>query len=266
MSVVRRTRVLLGYPMGLDFSKRPGEGFTARRQDNIRNVMQLKPYVERGMPLLYPRWYEDSQENVDHNYILFNRPQSHSEKIGVVVETLKSTAIISCRYFVRYKNFGKVVARVQRCWAHDEDNACVIGDVVMIKKTARRGKYKSFLVQSILEPDLDARERLKKDLPAQNKPELPNYVTGWKPIFDFSRDNRVNDEEASRAEELATDISGTDADYDGGLADRAGKDVWAFLDEEFMTDQFAAAQEEPAAEGDADEEDAYEPDELPERP
>ena len=105
----------------------------------------VRPYVERGMPQLYPRWYEDEQEKVDYNYILFNRPQKHAEKIGVVVETMKGTAVVATRYFVRYKNFAKVVSRVNRCWAHDEDNACVVGDVVMIKTAPRRGKYKSYV-------------------------------------------------------------------------------------------------------------------------
>ena len=106
--------------------------------------MMVKPYVEKGMPLLYPRWYDDGEQKIDHNYVLFNRPSNHGEKIGVVVETMKGTAVVACRYFVRYKNFAKVVARVQRCWAHDEDSACVIGDVIHIRKASRRGKFKSF--------------------------------------------------------------------------------------------------------------------------
>eukprot|EP01059_Diplonema_ambulator_P006607 TRINITY_DN1625_c0_g1_i5.p1 TRINITY_DN1625_c0_g1~~TRINITY_DN1625_c0_g1_i5.p1 ORF type:complete len:261 (+),score=73.03 TRINITY_DN1625_c0_g1_i5:45-827(+) len=250
--VLRRGRIVLGssYPMGADFSKRPGEGFKSMVVPPQKNVIMMRPYVEKGMPLLYPRWYEDSEEKIDHNYILFNRPQNHGEKIGVVVENLKGTAIVACRYFVRYKNFGKVVARVQRCWAHDEDNATVVGDVVMIKKVPKRGKYKSYLVQSILEPDLDARERLKKDLPSYNKPEDPGSVTQWKPIFDFSRSNLVNDEEAQRAAALAHDISKTDADYDGGLADRTGKDKWAFLDEEILDSYDTGEGYEDEEEGD----------------
>ena len=109
------------------------------------SVMMVRPYIEPGMPLLYPRWWDDGEEKLDHNYMLFNRPGQHSEKIGVVVETLKGTAIVACKYFVRYNSFARVVARTQRCWSHDEDNACVVGDVVMIKTAPRRGKFKAHL-------------------------------------------------------------------------------------------------------------------------
>eukprot|EP01063_Lacrimia_lanifica_P002626 TRINITY_DN1139_c0_g2_i1.p1 TRINITY_DN1139_c0_g2~~TRINITY_DN1139_c0_g2_i1.p1 ORF type:complete len:281 (+),score=96.66 TRINITY_DN1139_c0_g2_i1:88-843(+) len=232
--LLRPTRVL-SVKMGQDL-RRPGEGFNVKRIPVFRNVMMMKPYVERGMPLLYPRWYEDAQEPLDHNYVLFNRPERHTEKIGVVTETMNRTAVVAVRYFVRYKNFAKVVSRIQRCWAHDEDNACVAGDVVQIKRSVRRGKFKTYLVQSILEPNIEGRERLKKDLPVMPKAVVPNSATGWKPLFDFSRDDKVNEEEQRRAEQLATDIHRTDADYDGGLADRTGKDKWAFLDDDFMMD------------------------------
>ena len=107
---------------------------------------------------------------------------------------------------------------------------------------------------SILEPDLEARERLKKDLPARNKAQESLHVTGFKPLFDFSRDKETNEGEAARAGQLAEDIHRTDADYDGGLADRTGKDKWAFLDADFLSSMEASYEAEEAY----DEEDAAE--------
>ena len=63
-------------------------------------------------------------------------------------------------------------------------------------------------------------------------------------MFDFSRDAQANEDEAGRAGQLATDIHSTDADYDGGLADRAGKDKWGFLDEDFMEMNYAEEDED----------------------
>ena len=65
---------------------------------------------------------------------------------------------------------------------------------------------------------------------------MENNISGWKPIFDFSRDNEVNEEERARAQQLADDITATDADYDDKLAKRIGKDKWAFLDDEISRD------------------------------
>eukprot|EP00756_Hemistasia_phaeocysticola_P057078 Hpha_TRINITY_DN33710_c0_g1::TRINITY_DN33710_c0_g1_i1::g.25188::m.25188 len=236
MALFRRsTRLLMKYPMGTDPTHPPGEGFKMKRPPRYRNVMEVAPYREKGMPLVYPRWYEDNEEKIDHNYILFNRPQKHQEKVGLVVESMKRTVVVAVRYFVRYRNFARVVARTSRCWAHDEDNACVVGDVVHIRKAVRRGKFKSFNIVSILEPNIDGRERAKMGLAVMDEPRTPTNVTKWRPVFDMSRTDAVNEEEARRAEELAADTTAMDADYDGSLADRTGKDRWAFLDEENET-------------------------------
>eukprot|EP01062_Namystynia_karyoxenos_P067610 TRINITY_DN61605_c0_g1_i1.p1 TRINITY_DN61605_c0_g1~~TRINITY_DN61605_c0_g1_i1.p1 ORF type:complete len:295 (+),score=110.88 TRINITY_DN61605_c0_g1_i1:85-885(+) len=243
---MRAVRPLLrGYPMGMDLSKPPGEGHRHRRPPTYRNIMEIRPHAEQGMPLVYPRWYEDSEEKIDHNYILFNRPQKHSEKIGLVVETTKKTVIVACRYFVRYRNFARVVARTQRCWAHDEDNACVVGDVVQIRRGIRRGKFKTFILHSILEPNIDGRERLKKGLAAMDPPKKPQNTSGYTPIFDLKRGGAATEEEAQRANQLAGDIKALGADYDGSLASQQGKDKWAYLD-----DGYGEAEEDEDEDGD----------------
>eukprot|EP01065_Artemidia_motanka_P032242 TRINITY_DN39264_c0_g1_i1.p1 TRINITY_DN39264_c0_g1~~TRINITY_DN39264_c0_g1_i1.p1 ORF type:complete len:270 (+),score=65.76 TRINITY_DN39264_c0_g1_i1:52-810(+) len=230
VSAVLRT----GYPMGRDLTRKAGEGFKKRKPMAHQNIIEMKPYIERGMPLVYPRWYEDSEERVDHNYVLFNCPHAHNEKIGVVVEVMRKTVVVACRYFVRYKNFAKVVARTQRAWAHDEDCACIVGDVVHIVKGPRRGKFKTYMIRSILEPNVDGRERLRAGMPSMDPAARPTQQ--WEPIFDLGRGEMQNEEEARRADQMAQDIRATGADYDGSLASRSGRDKWAFLDDDLEMD------------------------------
>ena len=74
------------------------------------------------------------------------------------------TAVVAANYMVFYPKFNQRVTRTSRYFAHDEDMACVEGDLVHIKGCRKLSKYKHYYVFSILEPNIEGRERLKLGL------------------------------------------------------------------------------------------------------
>lgn len=80
------------------------------------------------------------------------------------------TAIVAANHMVYYPKFNQRVSRTSRFFAHDEDLACVEGDLVHIKQCRKISKYKHYYVFSILEPNIEGRERLKLGLRAVPPP------------------------------------------------------------------------------------------------
>jgi small subunit ribosomal protein S17 len=107
----------------------------------------------------------------DITSMLFNQPRAGSDKMGYVVGTKgMKTAVVACNHLVYYPKYSQKVARTARWFAHDEDLACVEGDLVHIRQCRRISKYKYYYVFSILEPNVEGRERLKLGLPAVAPP------------------------------------------------------------------------------------------------
>lgn len=107
----------------------------------------------------------------DITSMIFNQPKQGSDKIGYVVgNKMLKTAVVSTQHLVYYPKFNQRVSRVSRFFAHDEDMATVDGDLVHIKLCRKLSKYKHYYVFSILEPNIEARERLKLGLPAVAPP------------------------------------------------------------------------------------------------
>jgi small subunit ribosomal protein S17 len=94
--------------------------------------------------------------------VIFNRPMEGSDKIGYVVGTaMAKTAVVATNHLVYYPKFNVRVSRSSRLFAHDEDMACVDGDLVHVKSCRKISRYKHYYVFSILEPNVEGRERLK---------------------------------------------------------------------------------------------------------
>lgn len=107
----------------------------------------------------------------DLTSMIFNQPRQGSDKIGYVVGTgMLKTAVVAANHMVYYPKFNQRVARTSRFFAHDEDLACVEGDLVHIKQCRKISKYKHYYVFSILEPNVEGRERLKLGLKAVPPP------------------------------------------------------------------------------------------------
>ena len=124
-------------------------------------VVMKGPFKQR--PVKLPWAYDVSS-------MIFNQTARVDDKIGYVTSTGIKTAVVSVQKLVFYPKYSQKVAKTWRFFAHDEDLACVPGDLVHIRTCRRISKYKNNYVFSILEPNVEGRERLKLGLPAVAPP------------------------------------------------------------------------------------------------
>jgi|SRR5579875_240863 len=70
---------------------------------------------------------------------------------GTVVSTkMQKTVVVAVDRIVRHRLYKKAMRRTKRYKAHDETNACVLGDVVRIVETRPLSKEKRWRVAEIL--------------------------------------------------------------------------------------------------------------------
>lgn len=69
----------------------------------------------------------------------------------VVSNRMDKTAVVSVETLRRHRLYGKVIRRRKKYKAHDEDNACQIGDLVRIVESRPLSKEKRWVVTEILE-------------------------------------------------------------------------------------------------------------------
>jgi small subunit ribosomal protein S17 len=71
---------------------------------------------------------------------------------GVVVsDKMDKTVVVAIKTKVRHPLYGKMVNRTRKFKAHDQENACGVGDTVKIMETRRLSKEKRWRVAEILE-------------------------------------------------------------------------------------------------------------------
>lgn len=74
------------------------------------------------------------------------------ERVGKVVsDKMASTVVVSIERVFSHPLYRKYVKRRKHYYAHDEGNACKIGDVVRIVETRPLSKLKRWRVAEILE-------------------------------------------------------------------------------------------------------------------
>ena len=88
-------------------------------------------------------------------------PHKHkSTLVGAVVSTsMDKTVTIAVRRRVRHARYGKVVNRITKLKAHDERNACKVGDQVAVVGTRPLSKTKHWRVVQIIRSVTKASER-----------------------------------------------------------------------------------------------------------
>ena len=75
-------------------------------------------------------------------------------RTGVVVsDKMDKTVVVAIKTKVRHPLYGKMVNRTRKFKAHDEENACGIGDTVRIMETRPLSKDKRWRVAEIIETD-----------------------------------------------------------------------------------------------------------------
>ena len=76
----------------------------------------------------------------------------------VISDKMQKTVVVEVSRSVPHPLYGKVVRRVTKLKAHDEKNACRIGDRVRIVETRPLSKGKHWRVAEILERGEQAQE------------------------------------------------------------------------------------------------------------
>ena len=76
---------------------------------------------------------------------------SKKKKIGRVVSNkMVKTVVVMVEYYIPHRLYKKRVRHLSKFKAHDEQNACKIGDVVLIEETRPLSKEKRWKVAEIL--------------------------------------------------------------------------------------------------------------------
>ncbi len=72
--------------------------------------------------------------------------------IGIVVsDKMDKTVVVAIENSVRHPMYNKIIKRTKKYKAHDEENACKVGDKVKIVETRPLSKDKRWRVAEILE-------------------------------------------------------------------------------------------------------------------
>ena len=73
-------------------------------------------------------------------------------RTGVVVsDKMDKTIVVEIRTRVKHPLYGKIMNRTKRFKAHDEQNACGVGDRVLVMETRPLSKDKHWRVVEIIE-------------------------------------------------------------------------------------------------------------------
>ncbi|NLD59175.1 MAG: 30S ribosomal protein S17 [Clostridiales bacterium] len=73
-------------------------------------------------------------------------------RTGVVVsDKMDKTIVVEIRTRVKHPLYGKTLNRTTKLKAHDEDNACGVGDTVLVMETRPLSKDKRWRLVEILE-------------------------------------------------------------------------------------------------------------------
>jgi len=73
------------------------------------------------------------------------------ERVGVVVsDKMDKTVVVAVANRVTHKKYGKIVGQTRRYKAHDEENACHVGDRVRIRESRPLSRTKRWAVADVL--------------------------------------------------------------------------------------------------------------------
>lgn len=72
--------------------------------------------------------------------------------IGTVVSNkMHKTIVVEIERKVKHPLYGKYMKRFSRMYAHDDANACKVGDVVLIKQSRPLSKTKHWVLVRVME-------------------------------------------------------------------------------------------------------------------
>ena len=80
------------------------------------------------------------------------RTTSRKTRVGKVVsDKMDKTVVVIVEDRVAHKTYKKIIGRTYRLKAHDDNNACGIGDIVRVMETRPLSKDKRWRVVEIVE-------------------------------------------------------------------------------------------------------------------
>ncbi len=80
------------------------------------------------------------------------RTTSRKVRVGKVVsDKMDKTVVVIVEDRVAHKTYKKIIGRTYRLKAHDENNACGVGDIVRVMETRPLSKDKRWRVVEIVE-------------------------------------------------------------------------------------------------------------------
>jgi len=72
-------------------------------------------------------------------------------RVGVVVsDKMEKTVVVAVTRQVKHARYGKYIKHTTKYFAHDEKDACAVGDQVRIVETRPLSKLKSWKVDEVL--------------------------------------------------------------------------------------------------------------------
>jgi small subunit ribosomal protein S17 len=66
-------------------------------------------------------------------------------------DKMEKTVVVGVERLYRHRTYKKVIKAVKKYKAHDEENACRIGDLVQIVESRPLSRHKRWVVEEILE-------------------------------------------------------------------------------------------------------------------
>ena len=69
----------------------------------------------------------------------------------VTSDKMDKTVVVTVERLQRHRLYGKVLKRTKKYMAHDEENACRIGDLVRIVESSPLSRRKRWVVEKIME-------------------------------------------------------------------------------------------------------------------
>ncbi|NLN30321.1 MAG: 30S ribosomal protein S17 [Bacteroidales bacterium] len=74
------------------------------------------------------------------------------ERVGVVVSNkMEKSIVVAIKRKVKHPMYGKFINKTTKLMAHDEENACNIGDTVRISETRPLSRKKTWRLVEIIE-------------------------------------------------------------------------------------------------------------------
>jgi small subunit ribosomal protein S17 len=76
---------------------------------------------------------------------------ARKERIGIVVSNKpQKTIIVAIQTRYPHPKYGKILVKTKRYMAHDEENICQSGDVVLLEESPPLSRNKKWLLKKII--------------------------------------------------------------------------------------------------------------------